>query len=127
LESKLQNRNVATAAGFGGKPPQKPTLEITKEWINSGGGNLIAKLEVTNHRWHQVLCDCSLVRTKKGGYWVFPPSAVGKDGGAIIDDKGKVTYRPCVIWVGDAGKRFSEAVIAAFRAKHPGMLEETGS
>ena len=62
--------------------PERPALEITAFWPNpNSSSNLLAKVTVTNHRWGQTLADCSAVRTRNDGYFVFPPSApmIGKD------------------------------------------------
>jgi hypothetical protein len=59
----LLNRNVATAAGFGGKPPQKPALEISNIWLNPSGGNLIAKVSVAIPRWGETMHSSSVART----------------------------------------------------------------
>jgi len=105
--------------------PERPALEITACWVNpNSSSNLLAKVTVTNHRWGQTLADCSVVRTKNDGYFVFPPSAlmIGKDGLVIKGQDGKPQYRPCVIWTKDAGQRFSEAVIKLLRASHPELF-----
>jgi hypothetical protein len=70
---QLLNRNdVADAAGFGGKPPQKPALEISNIWLNQAGGNSIAKTSVTIPRWGETLHSCSVVCTAPGKYWLSP-------------------------------------------------------
>jgi hypothetical protein len=47
---------------------------------------------------------------------------VGRDGVALRDDAGKVKYTPAVVFTKDAGRRFSEAVLAALRTAHPELF-----
>jgi hypothetical protein len=104
--------------------PDRPALEIRDVWVNSSGSNLLAKVTVTIPPWGLTLHDCSVVRVKDGGFFVFPPSMpmVGKDGAVIKGQSGKAQYRPAVLWEKNAGRRFSEAVIKSLKASHPELF-----
>jgi hypothetical protein len=104
--------------------PDRPALEITAVWVNPNASNLLAKITVTNHRWGQTLVDCSVVRTRAGGYFVFPPAApmVGRDGVVLKDQAGKTQYKHLIVWSKEAGRRFSEAVVRLLKASHPELF-----
>lgn len=58
-------------------------------------------------------------------YWCGLPSKpqVDRTGQALRDDKGKVRYTPILEWSDRAASdRFSDGVIAAIEAQHPGAL-----
>lgn len=66
------------------------------------------------------------VLTSNGKVWASLPSKpmIGKDGQPIIDAKtGKPKYQPILAWPDRAtSDRFSEAVVAAIEAEHPGAV-----
>ena len=48
---------------------------------------------------------------------------LNREGRAKVNDSGKTVYAPVLEWADkEAGNRFSEAVIEAIEAKHPGDL-----
>lgn len=68
-----------------------------------------------------------IVHCNSGRRWANMPAKpmTDKDGNPIRDDRGKIKYVPLLEWLDkDSADRFSEAVIAAVEAVHPG---ETGS
>lgn len=63
------------------------------------------------------------VHCSNGKRWASLPSKpqINKEGVVLKDDSGKVKYLPIVSWTdAESGDRFSEAVIAAVEAAHPG-------
>jgi hypothetical protein len=104
-------------------PASPPAVEITDLWVNPNTSNLLARVTVTIPRWGLTLCGCPVVRTKAGSHFVMPPSAaMVRDGVALRDDTGKVRYAPAVIFTKDAGRRFSDAVIAALHRSRPELF-----
>ena len=62
-----------------------------------------------------------------GKFWALPPSKpmVGRDGKVLVDDDGKTKYVPLIEFISKSVRdRWSEAVIAALLAAHPGALDE---
>jgi hypothetical protein len=63
------------------------------------------------------------VHCSGGRRWASLPSKpqINSDGVALRDDRGKIKYIPIVAWTDkDSADRFSEAVISAIEADHPG-------
>lgn len=63
------------------------------------------------------------VHCSNGKRWASLPSKpqINKDGVVLREDSGKIKYTPCVSWMDkESSERFSEAVIAAIEAQHPG-------
>jgi hypothetical protein len=109
-------------AGTASPKSTESTLKISDIWINPTPSGLLAKISMTIPAWSQTtLHDCSVVRTRTGGYFVLPPQApmVGRDGQVLRDPDGKPRYKPAVIFTKEAGKRFSEAVVRSSRQSHP--------
>ena len=70
------------------------------------------------------------VHCQYGKRWAQMPGKpqLDKDGQARRDDAGKVEYTPVVAWLDrEAADRFSEAVIAAVEAVHPGATAENAA
>lgn len=64
-----------------------------------------------------------MVHCSAGKRWAAMPSKpmLGKDNNTVKDDRGKLKYVPIVEWLDKAASdRFSEAVIQAVEAEHPG-------
>lgn len=62
-----------------------------------------------------------------GRAWASPPSKlmIDREGHAMLDDAGKRRYSPLIEFTEKATRdRFSDAIIAALRAAHPGALDE---
>lgn len=63
------------------------------------------------------------VNTSNGRTWANMPSKpmIDRDGQAMKNDQGKIKYVPLLEWANkETGDRFSEAVVAAIEAQHPG-------
>lgn len=66
------------------------------------------------------------VHAASGRRWAQMPSKpqMDKNGTALREDSGKIKYVPMVQWTDrESADRFSEAVVAAVEAKHPGDTE----
>lgn len=66
------------------------------------------------------------VHCSAGRRWASLPSKVqiNKDGAALRDERGKMKYVPLLSWLDKAtADRFSEGVIQAIEAQHPGDTE----
>ena len=62
-----------------------------------------------------------------GRAWASPPSKpmLDRDGRAMVDDAGKRRYAPIIEFATkDIRDRWSDAIIAALLAEHPGALDE---
>ena len=67
------------------------------------------------------------VYVTNGKAWAKPPSRpmVGRDGKVLVGDDGKTKYSPLIEFISKSVRdRWSEAVIAALLAAHPGALDE---
>jgi hypothetical protein len=113
------------------RPDASPStaIEISEIWVNPNSSNLLAKVSVTISRWGETINGCSVIRTKVGGYFVLPPGIpmVGRDGVVLKGETGKTKYSPAVVFTKDAGRRFSDAVLAVLRASHPEIFDGGGS
>ena len=65
------------------------------------------------------------IHTKDGKRWAALPSkpVLDQQGNVKRQDNGKPAYVPMIEWLDrDAADRFSDAVVAAMEAQHPGAL-----
>lgn len=70
------------------------------------------------------------VHEKDGKRWASLPSKpmIGGDGTAIRDDSGKIKYVAIVEWMNrEAGDDFSQSVVDAIEAAHPGDTTATSA
>lgn len=68
-----------------------------------------------------VINDVTVLKGERGP-WAAPPSKpmIGRDGGAMKDDNGKVRYVPIIEFTSkEIRNKWSDAVIEALRAEHP--------
>jgi hypothetical protein len=100
-------------------------VEISDLWINPSGSGLLAKAAVTIRAWSgTTLHDCSVVKTKNAGFFVFPPQLpmIRRDGQVPKDKSGKAKHKPAISFTKEAGRRFSEAVVRLLRQSNPELF-----
>jgi len=67
------------------------------------------------------------VNTNSGRLWAGLPSKpmIDREGAAMRNDAGKIRYVPILEWDNkNTGDRFSDSVVAALEAAHPGATRE---
>jgi len=67
------------------------------------------------------------VNTNSGRLWAGLPSKpmIDRDGAAMRNDQGKIRYVPILEWDNKGtGDRFSDSVVSALEAAHPGATRE---
>jgi hypothetical protein len=115
-------RNTAVAAGFGDKPPPRQMRLVSFKLVGKGALIGFANIELPNGL---KIDDCPVL-TSHGKVWATFPAKpqLGKDGRQIVVD-GKKQFAAILAWPDRAtADRWSDAVVALVRAKHPEALNE---
>lgn len=89
--------------------------------LTKGALRGFAKIELPSG---MLIADVTIL-SGNNGPWASPPSKpqVGRDGAVIKDAAGKARYTPIIEFASkDVRDRWSNAVIEALRAAHPGAL-----
>ncbi len=103
-------------------PPNTPWI---LDWRSIRKGQLLGFVQVPLSSG-MLLSDVA-VMNGSSGTWVSPPAKprLDKDGAALRDQNGKILYTPVVEFASkELRDKFSSAVIAALKARHPEALAE---
>jgi hypothetical protein len=119
------DRELANAAGHGGKPPQR-RLRIWK-WKPVGRKGALAGFVSVEFSIGLRLADLPVFRTGTNGPWVGLPRVPVLDGDKrqLREAGGKLVYAAAFAWRDrETADAFSRAVLALLLAKYPDAIEE---
>jgi hypothetical protein len=115
--------DVATAVGYGDRPPPRQLRLIAWRPMVKGSLRGFASVELLPTGLQ--IIDCP-VHVSNGRPWAgLPSKAQIADGRQRIDARGKALYTAVLQWRDpELRDRFSGAVVALIRRHHPGALEQ---
>jgi hypothetical protein len=119
--------DVATAVGYGDKPPSRHVRLIS--WRPLTKGSLRGFCTVEIQPLGLRIIDCPVL-CSHGRAWCGLPGKLQVDstGRQKTDTTGKPLYAAVLQWRSrELGDRFSAAVVSAIRRAHPGVLDDQGT
>jgi hypothetical protein len=116
--------DTATALGFGDRPPARQVRLI--KWRPMPTGKLKGFADVELLPTALKIFEIPIRVGANGQLWAALPAKpqIDRDGRVRTSEEGKRAYVAVLQWRDrELGQRFSEAVIAAVRRRHPADLE----
>jgi DNA-binding cell septation regulator SpoVG len=117
----MQNHDVATAAGFGGKPPPLPAQILPFTPYRNAAGTMAGFLSVGLPSG-LVVHGLKLMVGPRGVRWIAPPDIKRRDQDdrLVLGEGGKPVYDPVIEFRDrNSRDRFNEIVIEALGQAHP--------